>query len=216
MWSFIMKTRFAPALPFALFLLTLSISSLVAVDSGFAQQENLLGLFYDQSATMDEVEINGVGTHSLYLVLMSPVNNDFDGGSIQEVSMVGGFECYITPASGDVVLNTTYPLVALNVGDTANQVVGFSSGLPVNSSQMITLATFQVLSMGNNPDGYRLSPANYPSLPNSMAYVDSQDPDNNLVDMAPTSGSHDRPVFTFGDFTVDEQQSWDNVKSIYR
>jgi len=97
-----------------------------------------------------------------------------------------------------------------------NQVVGYGSGVPVDSNQMITLATLQVLTMGNNAEGYRLSPANYASLPNSMAYVDSQDPDNNLVDMAPVSGSHDRPVFTFGDFTVEEQQSWDSVKSLYR
>jgi len=46
-----MKTKFAPI---SLFLLILSVASLVAFGSGFAQQENLLGLFYDQSGTIDE------------------------------------------------------------------------------------------------------------------------------------------------------------------
>ncbi len=208
-----MKTKFAQP---ALFLFTLSVLWLVAVGSGIAQQENLLGLFYDQSASIDEYEISGTGTHSLYLVLMQPVNNDYDGGSIQSVSMVGGFECLVTPASGDVLLSAVYPLSALNVGDMTNQVVGFGSGVPVDSNQMVTLATFQVLSMGNNQEGYRLSPTSSPSIPNAMAYLDFGDPDDNLVDMAPASGSYDRPVFTFGDFTIDEQQTWDTVKSLYK
>ncbi len=208
-----MKIRSAQ---FALFLLTWSVSWLVAVDHGFAQQENLLGLFYDHEASIDEYEISGAGQHSLYLVLMSPVNNDFDGGGMQAVSYVGGFECSITPASGDVLLSTTYPLDALNVGDTTNQVVGFGSGLPVDSNNMVTLATFEVFSMGNNPEGYRLSPVSPSSLPNTMAYLDFQDPDNNLVDMAPASGSYDRPVFIFGDYSVEEEQSWGSVKSLFQ
>jgi hypothetical protein len=208
-----MKTKIAQP---ALFLFTLSILWLVAVGSGIAQQENLLGLFYDQDASIDEIEISGTGTHSLYLVLMQPVNNDYDGGAIQTVSLVGGFECLVTPASGDVLLSAAYPLSALNVGDITNQVVGFGSGLPVDSSQMVTLATFQVFTMGNNREGYTLSPTSPSSLPNSMAYLDFQDPDDNLVDMAPTSGSYDRPVFTFGDFTIDEEQTWGTVKSLYK
>ena len=208
-----MKTKF-PQL--ALFLLTLPVVWLVAVGSGIAQQENLLGLFYDQEASIDELEISGTGTHSLYLVLMQPVNNDFDGGSIQDVSLVGGSECLVSPASGDVLLSASYPLSALNVGDMSNQVVGYGSGLPVDSNHMVTLATFQVLTMGNNQEGYRLSPTNSPSIPNSMAYLDFSDPDDNLVDMIPASGSFDRPVFTFGDFTIDEEQTWDTVKSLFK
>ncbi len=200
----------------SLFLLTLFISWLVALDSGFAQQENLLGLFYDQDATIDEVETNGMGTHSLYLILISPVNNDFDGGSVQNVSIVGGFECAITPASGDAILSATYPSMAINAGTLTNQIVGFTYGQPVDSRQTVNLATFEVLTMGNNPEGYKLSPTAYASLPNSMAYLDFLDPGNSLVDMAPISGSHDRPVFTFGNYDITEQQSWDSVKSLYR
>lgn len=202
--------------PIALFLLTLSLVALVAAGSGFAQQENLLGIFYDQEATIDEIEINGTGTYSLYLVLMQPVNNDFDGGGSQDVTLVGGFECAIMPAAGDALLNATYPLEALNFGDLSNMVVGFGSGLPVGSNNQVTLATLEVFSMGNNREGYKLSPTAQASSPNSMAYLDFQDPVDALVEMGPASGSYDRAVFTFGDYSVSEEQTWDAVKSLYK
>jgi hypothetical protein len=49
-----------------------------------------------------------------------------------------------------------------------------------------------------------------------MAYVDWEDPDDNLVDMAPVSGSFGRPVFTFGDYTSEQGARWGEVKSLFR
>ena len=70
--------------------------------------------------------------------------------------------------------------------------------------------------MGNSPVGYRLVPTSPSSRPNAMAYVDSEDPDDRLVEMMPVSGSYDRPVFTFGDYTLEQNAKWGEVKSLYR
>ena len=48
-----------------------------------------------------------------------------------------------------------------------------------------TILTLSVLSMGNNADGYQLVPASPASHAGTMAYLDAEDPDDNIVDMIP-------------------------------
>jgi len=110
----------------------------------------------------------------------------------------------------------TFPTQTVNIGNTSNIVAGFQSAIRVSGQRAAMLATVSVLTLGDNPEGYRLVPTVTPSLPNTMAYVDYDDPDENLVDMVPASGSHDRPVFTFGTYNLAKNQAWGAVKALYR
>ena len=185
--------------------------STVPADSVSALSENLFGLYYDQAATIDEIEISPNSQHVLYLVVINPVSAN--GG----VQMIGGFECSILPSTGDFLLGVAFPLDAINIyGSADNMMVGYTQGLQVASGNGTTLATVTVLTMGNNPEGYYLQPASPSSHPNKMAYLDLSSSEGLIVDVLPVSGSNDLPVFFFGDYTVEEDRKWGDVKSIYR
>ncbi len=181
-----------------------------------ATDPNTLGLFYDQGATVNEVAIDANTQQALYLVLLDPVNDDYGGGSSRNVAYVGGFECGIQPAGSDILLSVDFPLAAVNVGSTANLIVGYATALPVGSGRAATLATLRVFSFGNNRDGYRLGPASPSSLYGAMAYVDAEDEADNLVAMLPTSGAFEQAVFWFGQWHVRESARWGEVKSLFR
>ncbi len=187
-----------------------------AMSGPVAAKDNALGLFYDSNASINEIEISPNSTHSLYLVLLNPVNEEFDGGGTRDVDYVWAFECAVEPPGGDLLLDVAFPMPAVNLGSTDNMVVGYAEPISVSSQRSATLATFSVLTMGNSPVGYRLVPASPASHSNTMAYIDAEDPDDNIVDMVPVSGSHDKPVFTFGDYTIEEDAKWGAVKALYR
>jgi len=177
-----------------------------------ALDENRFGLYYDRAATIDEIDIATNSQQVLYLVLINPVS---DFGAVQ---VVGGFECSIVPAAGDFLLGVTFPLDAINVnGSVDNLIVGYAHhGLSVEPGGGTTLATLSILALGNNPEGYFLRPASPASSPNTMGYLDLGNSETLHVFALPVSGSFDRPVFTFGDYTVDEDKKWGDVKSLYR
>lgn len=176
---------------------------------------NALGLFYDASGTIDQVSIDANTMQVLYLVLLNPVNDDFDG-TTRDVAFVSGFECGLVPPSGDFLLGVDFPAAAVNVGSTSNLIVGYGAAVPVGSGRAATLASVRVLTFGNNRQGYRLALASPPSLAGSLAYVDAEDPVANLVGMMPVSGSFDRAVFCFGDWKLREQAPWGEIKSLFR
>lgn len=181
-----------------------------------ADDPNLLGLFYDTGATVNELAIDPNSQHDLYLVLLNPVNDSFGGGGERDVGFVSGFECGLVPPSGDLVLSVDFPFPAINVGSTENLLVGFGGAVRVGPSRAATLATVHVLSLGDNRDGYRLSLASPPSLAGSLAYLDAEDAGGSLVGMMPASGAFDRPVFWFGNWHIKEQALWGEVKSLFR
>ncbi|MEN8006511.1 MAG: hypothetical protein ABFS42_05815 [Candidatus Krumholzibacteriota bacterium] len=185
--------------------------SAAPVDATAALSENLFGLFYDEAATVDEIEITPNSQQVLYLVVVNPVSAN---GNVQ---MIGGFECSVLPATGDYLLAVAFPTTAINAfGSPDNLMVGFAQAMPVTSGSGVTLATLTVLTMGNNPEGYFLQPASPPSIPNTMAYLDMSSAETLAVNAMPVSGSFDQPVFTFGDYTVEEDRMWGDVKSLYR
>jgi len=187
----------------------LSATALVTGTSS-ALDDNLFGLFYDRAATINDPDVTDNSQQVIYLVLINPVS---DFGNVQ---LVGGFECLIVPATGDFLMGVAFPIDAINVGSNDDLAVGFAQGLQVDASGGTTLATFSVMTMGNNPEGYFLKPPSSPSHPNAMAYLDQSGPEEFIVDAMPVSGSYDRPVFTFGDYTVEEGKMWGDVKSLYR
>lgn len=183
---------------------------------GRAAETNALGIFYDSEATIDEISIGANSQHVLYLVLMNPVNDAYEGSSTRDVRQVSGFECGIDPPTGDFLLGVDFPLAAVNVGSTSNLIVGFAGAVPVGSSRAAMLATLRVLSFGDNREGYQLALASPPSIPGMMAYVDAEDSGDDLVGMMPASGAFERPVFWFGNWHVRENAQWGAVKSLYR
>jgi hypothetical protein len=188
---------------------------LPAVLASAAADPNTLGLFYDATGTVDQVSIDANTMQVLYLVLMNPVNDDYEG-STRDVGYVSGFECGLVPPSGDLVLGVDFPAMAVNVGSTSNLIVGYGTAVPVSSSRAATLASVRVLTFGNNREGYRLAQASPPSLQGSLAFVDAEDPGANLVAMMPVSGAFDRAVFCFGDWKLREQAPWGEIKSLFR
>lgn len=193
-----------------IFLALFFLLSVAASSAGAVLDENRFGLFYDQAATIDEIDIEANSQQVLYLVLVNPVS---DQGNVQ---LVGGFECTVVPASGDFLLGVTFPIDAVNVGSTDELIVGYQQGIPVGTGNGTTLATLSVLTMGNNPEGYFLLPTSTPYLPNLMVYLDMASGVGEAVGTLPVGGSFERPVFTFGDYTVDENREWGDVKSLYR
>jgi len=181
-----------------------------------AADENTLGIFYDASASIDEISVNPGSQHTVYLVLLEPVNDSFDGGGLRTVDFVGGFECGILPPAGDYVLAVDFPLPTINIGDASTIQAGYASGLPVSSDGYVTLASLTVLTQGDNPAGYHLSPVGTASVPGYMAYLDFEDPDDGIVTMLPVGGTFTNSVFRFGNWRVDEDATWDEVKSLYR
>jgi len=178
---------------------------------------NQLGIFYDTAAAVDEIEISPNTQHVLYLVLFDPVNESYDGGTTRDVSLVSGFECGIVPPSGDFVLGVQFPQLAVNLGSAQNIIAGFASEVPVTgASRTAVLAFLSVMSSGNNATGWFLQPASPASLAGTMAYVDAEDPDDNLVNMMPVGGRFDQPVFWFGDWHVEEARQWGDVKVLFR
>ena len=192
-------------------LATILSAVVLAVGTASALDENRFGLYYDRAATIDEIDIAANSQQVLYLVLINPVSE------FGNVYLVGGFECSIVPATGDILLGVTFPLNAINVGTIENLIVGYANeGLPVEYGGGTTLATLSILTMGNNPEGYFLLPASPSSHPNTMAYLDLGDSPGLIIDAQPVSGSFDRHVFTFGDYTVEETRKFGDVKSLYR
>jgi len=204
-----MKFFLAPA--YILFLILMI--SLAAVSTW--ADDNQVGLFYDSDAEVNEIEVTPNSTHSLYLVLLNPVNESFDGGGSRDVEFVGGFECAVETPSGDILLDLTLAVPGVNVGGTDDIRAGFGTPVPVSSDRSAFLATFSVLTLGNSPEGYRLTPYSTPSHGNAMAYVDNEDV-SHVIEMAPVSGAFERPVFTFGDYTIDENAKWGEVKALFR
>ncbi len=193
------------------------ILSLILATPALALDDNVLGLYYDAEASVDEIEVSPNSTHSLYLVLLNPVNENYDGGGIRDVEYVSGFECAVEHPSADILLGVVFPAPTVNIGSVNSIVAGFATAVPVSSRGAAMLATFSVLTMGNSPEGYRLVPTSPSSLPNVMVYVDSGDPEvDKFVEMMPVSGSYSRPVFTFGDYSVEQNVRWGEVKSLYR
>lgn len=181
-----------------------------------AYDPNLLGLFYDTGATVNETPIDANTEHVLYLVLLNPVNDSYGGGGARDVGFVKGFECGIELPPGDFLLGVDFPVPAINVGSTDNLIVGFGGAVPVGRGRAAMLASLRVLSFGNNRTGYRLSPASPASLAGVMAYLDAEDTADNLVGMMPVSGGFESAVFWFGNWHTKEQAQWGEVKSLFR
>lgn len=204
------------ALPLPLLCVLLLSFVALAPSPGRAYDPNLLGLFYDAEATVDQIETGPNAQHALYLVLLNPVNDGYGGSGTRDVGYVSGFECGIEPPTGDFLLGVDFPVAAVNVGSADNLVVGFAAAVPVGTGRTATLATLRVLTLGNNRDGYLLSPASTPSIAGAMAYVDAEDTDDNLVAMMPVSGAFDRAVFWFGNWNIRQTAPWGAVKSLFR
>ena len=166
------------------------------------------------------------------LFLFDPVNFDFDGGQVRPVTQVGGFECRVLATEGVNILNWTFPVPSINVGQGPDLVVGFSEPVPVVDRQ-VALATCEIFfgaasfelpeapipRCTNHANAFvHITPTLRQSIPGLVAYLDADDPQNNLVAGA-CSGPLD-PDFKFQliqEEPVDvEGRTWGTLKALYR
>lgn len=173
----------------------------------------------------------------LYLVVEDPINPDFESSGSRPVQQINGFECALVDWGNFRVLSVQYPVPAVNIGSTANQVVGYSVPIPVVSGGPTILATitFAILpptkSQASNradvgaksplpcstaTDGLFFAITERPSIVGSMAYLDAEDTNDPLV-AATTWNGFDQPAFLVEPWAVaTDNQSWGSVKSLYR
>jgi hypothetical protein len=201
----------------------LAALALLAPSAGFAQTNNQFGIYTDaggQSASIFEAVPNA--PFGAYLVLTNPVNETYDGGTgtTVPVTMVEAFECrIIMPASASFfALTTTLPPESIDIGQKPDFVVGSATPYPVTDNAVV-LITWTMMVTDLATHNFFLEMTSIPSLPGTMAFQDAGgDPDGfPLVEAYPASGNSSDAVFSInGGAVAIENESWGNVKSLYR
>lgn len=209
----------------------------LGVQTGYAQNENLMGFSTDPL----NIEQCAVGTgNQIYLAhafISRPVNNDFEGGEVRQVEWISGFECRAWVEGDAILLGWTFPVNAIDAGVNGNTMVGFATPVPV-VDRFVVVGTVQIFmayptgQTGGDSDGLKVSPLPcdnatgflymkhtmpLPSIPDMMAYLDAEDTDDPLVGATLYGALGDdlamqlevQPVAT-------EPQTWGGVKALYR
>jgi hypothetical protein len=179
----------------------------------------------------------GDQVYTLYIYLENPVNPSYDGAQVHPVTEIGGFECKLTATEDAILLDRRFPVDAIDVGQGDTMIVGFGQPVPVDAEGVAVVAEIDVfLGAGDgapkSPPGEKASPlpcdsanaflwmdpAYPPSIPDHMAYLDANDPDNDpLVPAFRRYSYEDWPDFMMESTTVaSESSTWDGVKAIYR
>ena len=113
------------------------VAFLVVVASGadaqWAPIENYLTILPDPYSTAYDFnceyqEENGIVTYTLYL--HDPVNPQFMDQGARAVANVGGFECRIETTEGVNILDWSFPVPSIDIGQDGNHIVGFSEPVP--------------------------------------------------------------------------------------
>lgn len=223
-------------------LLTL-ILILVAAGTATAQYgpPNSMGLSSNQAWLDQCVYGPSMTIYTLDLFVHDPVNPDFDGtGTERPVAFVNGFECRIWTEGDATILDVRFPVDAVDAGTGDTYIVGFAEPVPVVDSRAV-VATVDVFlwTPGTNPvptrledkasplpcDNYhaliRMAPTRTtPSVPERMAFLDADDPDDPLVGAVGYmnwGGGDDEIQMLLEAMIVDtEDHSWGELKALYR
>lgn len=202
----------------------LAALALLAPNAGYAQTAfNQVGIYSTNTGTPGTENFNAtpfVG-FSGYLVLTKPVNHAFAGGTNTSVPVtsLAAYEFRLTiPTEGFLKTGDILPPGALNVGSAPDYVIGLATPLAV-TNQAAVLATFSFLALDALPKNIFLGPTSAPGVPGQMSFIDMLDPplSAGFQVMYPSSGSAAAPVFSVNGAAVAiENQSWGNVKSLFR
>jgi hypothetical protein len=172
---------------------------------------------------------NGIVTYSLYL--HDPVNPQFMDQGARPVANIGGFECRIETTEGVNILDWSFPVPSIDIGQDGNHIVGFSEPVPVVNGRA-TLATFQVFFGAatfeipelpnprciNHPNAWLyVKPAWIQSVPGAVAFLDYDDPDDPLIGGFCNNEDPDAYFQIIQRFPVDvEERAWGTLKALYR
>lgn len=175
----------------------------------------------------------GVITLKLYVLL--PYNPSFDGGGGRYVQRISGFECRIE-ALGDVtILGLRYPVPSINAGTGSSYVVGYSEPVPVSdfyfalaemdiliapgigdTESSATAALASPVGCYNYSGRILIAPTRRPSVPDMMAYLDGDDPDDPLVGATRYGEDPEADVRTQPRPVAAEPTNWGSIKALYR
>ena len=100
----------------------------------WAPIDNYLTILWDPYSTAYDYNCeyqveNTIVTYTLYL--HDPVNPQFMDQGARPVTNVGGFECRIEATEGVNILDWSFPVPAIDIGENGNHIVGFSEPVPV-------------------------------------------------------------------------------------
>jgi hypothetical protein len=198
----------------------LAALSLLAPSTGFAQHmyDNQIGLY----TTPDGMGATGTDQVStpvnLYLVLTRPAA--VDGTPYAGIT---AFDCQLNfnPIGGIFVTNNALNGEGFNIGETGaiaegylEFIVGFADVVTAEPDGSLLLVTLQFINSNIDRVDVTLSPASIPSIPGTMGFLPVDPP---LVEMFPSSGSYDDPIFSFNaEATPVEEESFGSVKALYR
>jgi len=208
---------------------------LMWTSASFAQWDsNSMGLTGDPNYLYGCIIGPGEQVYTTSLFLADPVNPEFDGGGARPVSWINGFECRVWIEGNATLLSWNFPVNAIDVGTEGNTAVGFAEPVPVIDGMAI-LATLEIFvgSPDADPGGkLKASPMpcdgatvfvhmaptrTNPSIEGMMAYLDADDPDNDLVGATAAWVYPEDIVLLVNVLPVAvDQQSWGAVKALYR
>ncbi len=182
-------------------MLALMATALLTVVAGLAVAEDEIGIFFDQVATENCIDI-GQSTTTLdaYLLLLEPTTSVF------------GWECSVEVENA-FVLEVDLAGQAVNVGSGDEYVVGLSSPLPANTA--VQLARMSVMVVTGDQAGFYIFPVTLSSLDGTPSYADGGNPEI-LLPMTPhTIGANSLVAGINLPNCIPTESTWGRVKTIY-
>lgn len=190
----------------------LAVLSLLVPGTGLATN-NQIGFYTDLDLRSSHLEgYNVVAPFPIYVVIHNPYNPNSEA----DVANLGGFEFMIDLPPGAFVLDSSYPVQALNVGLAANEyIVGFGEPLPVVSGTPTLVLTLNVLAQTDCCQFFYLVTTTEPSIPDEIALLDFDT--NDIIPMyIDVGGEISYPIFVINLFLAVEDMSLDGVKALFR
>ena len=189
----------------------LAALSLLAPTTGFAEV-NYMGLYFDQAGTVNEGSMAASSPTDVYLVMHNPWSLNFNA----PVQNIGGVEFKLIPSAGILVLNTSYPVDVVDIGDNGNHAAGFGSALPVDASGATVVATFNVMALNTDPQYFNLAPNDIASIAGKMTYLDWDDTGDSIIGMIAPWDNFDYHVLAVNGVVPNEETTLDGIKALYR
>ncbi len=174
---------------------------LCALRPAVATAADQVGVFFDQAAEQNCIQVEQTETLEAYLFLLEPTS-----------SSVIGWECTLE-IDNAFLLEVVLAGQAINVGSGDDFVVGLANPLPASAT--LQLARLSVMVVAGNQAGFFIHPSTFPSLPGTPVYADGSDP-TLLIPMTPkTIGSNSLVAGINLPNCIPDQATWGRVKVIY-
>ena len=188
------------------------VAVLGGLGQAFAQESNLLGLYFDPFAEMDCIEASSLPQYSsvdLYVILENPTFEE-----------LWGFEFSMFIEGPALVTGWYYPhgIPGFNFGEDGNYVVGLGNPLPMD--ELNILMAFHIFYM--SPSFEEICFILGPSVPSSLdpLYPTFAYSEDGLVSASVNNGIEGDCTALISDASCNvvptDTQTWDSLKSLYR